>query len=436
MTVPSGLRRGWRAAVAALLLLAGAAAPLAAQPAATRIAAVVNEDVISEFDLQARLRLVGAAAGIDGSQDPGGRFRAQVLRALIDERLQIQEASRANIRATDQEIADNITRLERQNNMPPGGFYGWLDQNNIARSTALDQIRANIVWTKLIRRRYGRTINVTEEEIDEAVQERRSAGTTIERRIAEIFLPIERPGEDDEVRRLAERLVEQMRTGVRFSQIARQFSQAATAAVGGDLGWVQPGQLAPELESAIAGLAPGELTPPLKLAGGFYILLLLDQRNPGAVGGGETAAAGEQTVGLRQIVVPLRPNSTAEQRAERRRLAEEISQSTKDCADMARRDDTAGVLSGDLGKVKLSDLPARLRQIVARQPIGKATAPIQVDAGFVVLMVCEREEAQRAEASPVNREQVSEALTVQRLENVARRVIRDLRRAAFIDIRS
>ena len=433
MTDRSGHRRGWGVAVAAFVVLLAAIAPAVAQTA-TRIAAVVNEEVITEFDLAARLRLVSAASGIDAGQDAGGRLRAQVLRALIDERLQIQEAARANIRATDTELAENIGRLERQNNMAPGGFYAWLDQNGIQRNTALDQIRSNVVWTKLIRRRYGRTISVTEEEIDEAVQNRVASRSGTERRIAEIFLPIEKPSDEEDTRRLAERLVEQMRSGVRFSQIARQFSQAATAAVGGDLGWVQPGQIAPELDAAVAGLANGELTPPIKLPGGYYILLLIDQRAPG--GGDAAPPPSAQVVGLRQIVVPLRPNMTPEQRGERKRLADEISQAMHSCEDMAKRGDTGGVLSGDLGKVRLSDLPQRLRQIVSRQPIGKATAPIQVDAGYVILMVCEREEPQRADPDKINRDEIAESLTIQRLENVARRVIRDLRRAAFIDIRS
>ena len=433
MTDRSGDRRGWGVAVAAFVVLLAAIAPAVAQTA-TRIAAVVSEEVITEFDLAARLRLVSAASGIDAGQDAGGRLRAQVLRALIDERLQIQEAARANIRATDTELAENIGRLERQNNMAPGGFYAWLDQNGIQRNTALDQIRSNVVWTKLIRRRYGRTISVTEEEIDEAVQNRVASRSGTERRIAEIFLPIEKPSDEEDTRRLAERLVEQMRSGVRFSQIARQFSQAATAAVGGDLGWVQPGQIAPELDAAVAGLANGELTPPIKLPGGYYILLLIDQRAPG--GGDAAPPPSAQVVGLRQIVVPLRPNMTPEQRGERKRLADEISQAMHSCEDMAKRGDTGGVLSGDLGKVRLSDLPQRLRQIVSRQPIGKATAPIQVDAGYVILMVCEREEPQRADPDKINRDEIAESLTIQRLENVARRVIRDLRRAAFIDIRS
>ncbi|MCC7274019.1 MAG: peptidylprolyl isomerase [Alphaproteobacteria bacterium] len=422
------LPRAIAGALAALALLAALPAP--AQQAATRIAAVVNDDIVTEHDIAARLRLTVIAAGLDPASEAAQRLRPQVIRSLIDERLQIQEANRATIKATDQEIAENVRRLERQNNMQPGGFYAWLDENRIERSTAVEQIRASAAWAKLIRRRYGRTISVSEEEIDEAVAQRLASANAVERHVAEIFLPFDRAGDEDEVRRLAERLIEQMRAGVRFTQIARQFSQSASASAGGDLGWVQPGQLDPALESAIEGLGPGQLSPPLKLPSGYYILLLVERRNPA----GDAEGAGDQTVGLRQIVVPLRPGAPADEQAERRKMAEELSRTVKDCGDMLATREGSGSLSGDLGKVRLGDLPPRLRQLVATQPIGKATAPLTTEAGFVVLMVCEREAPQKA-AQKVNRDEIAEAITTQRLDNVARRVIRDLRRSAFIEVR-
>lgn len=420
------------AATALALVLAGGL-PASAQQASTRIAAVVNEEVITGHDIDARLRLVMAASGMPATAENADRLRAQVVRNLIDERLQLQEAARANIGVTDKEIADNFARLERQNNMGPGGFFAWLDQNGIQRATATEQIRANIAWSKLMRRRHARSVSVSEEEIDEAIQQRLAARSMPERRVAEIYLPVENPDDDANVQRLAERLIEQMRQGVRFNQIAQQFSRSATASTGGDLGWVQAGQLDPQLEQVLDRMQPGELSRPIKLPGGYYILLMIDRRTPD---GGQAAAISEdQTVALRQIVVPLQPGSSPEVVQERRRLAQELSRTVRDCADMTTDRSGAGSMSGDLGRVRLGDMPAGLRQLVAAQPIGRATQPLQTEGGFVILMVCEREEPKRPEEK-FDREAIAESLTLQRLENVARRVIRDLRRSAFIDIRS
>lgn len=431
------------AALAALALIALTGQPPAAssQQAVTRIAAVVNEDIVTHHDVQARLRLVMAAGGMAPTPENAERLRAQVIRNLIDERLQMQEATRTSIRVTDQEIADNFTRLERQNNMPPGGFFAWLDQNEVPRSTATEQVKVSIAWSKLMRRRYARTVSVSEEEIDEAIQRRIASRSTVERRVAEIFLPIDKPSEEDEVRRLAERLIEQMRSGVRFTQIAQQFSRSATASAGGDLGWVQPGQLDPDLERVVNSLSPGELSRPIKLPSGYYILLLIERRTPGGAAAAPAVAVDEnQMVSLRQMVLPVRPGSTPQELEQRRKSALELSSSVRDCADMATNREASGSLSGDLGRVRLGDMPDRLRQLIAAQPIGKATPPLQTEAGFVILMVCERDAAAApaqaaAPSEKFDREEIAESLTLQRLENVARRVIRDLRRSAFIDIR-
>lgn len=267
MRMSLGRRFRCHAAVAAILLSLAAVGAAWAQQASTRIAAVVNEEVITGHDVAVRLRLATVASGMAPTAENMERLRPQVLRNLIDERLQLQEAARANITVTEREIADNLARLERQNNMGPGGFVAWLDQNEIQRSTAIEQIRASIAWSKLMRRRHARSISVSEEEIDEAIQERIAARNTVERRVAEIYLPVENPEDEDEVRRLAERLIEQMRQGVRFTQVAQQFSRSASAANGGDLGWIRPGQLDPTLEAVVERMQPGELSRPIKLPG-------------------------------------------------------------------------------------------------------------------------------------------------------------------------
>lgn len=432
MRMSLGRRFRCHAAVAAILLSLAAVGAAWAQQASTRIAAVVNEEVITGHDVAARLRLATVASGMAPTAENMERLRPQVLRNLIDERLQLQEAARANITVTEREIADNLARLERQNNMGPGGFVAWLEQNEIQRSTAIEQIKASIAWSKLMRRRHARSISVSEEEIDEAIQERIAARNTVERRVAEIYLPVENPEDEDEVRRLAERLIEQMRQGVRFTQIAQQFSRSASAANGGDLGWIRPGQLDPTLEAVVERMQPGELSRPIKLPGGYYILLMIERRMPE---GAAAAVSEDQMVALRQIVVPVAPGSTAEAIQERRQLAEQLSRTVRDCADMTADRSGAGSLSGDLGRVRLGDMPAGLRQLVARQPVGRATPPLQTEGGFVILMVCERDEPKRVEEK-FDRDAITESLMLQRLENVARRVIRDLRRSAFIDIRS
>ena len=136
--------------------------------------------------------------------------------------------------------------------------------HGIERSALVDQLTASIVWTKLVRRLVSQTNVVSDEEIDYALKRAKETANEPQSRVAEIFLAVDNPQQEDEVRRLAERLTEQMKQGARFSAVAQQFSQSATAAVGGDIGWVRPEQLSPEIGKAVAQMRPGELSAPIR----------------------------------------------------------------------------------------------------------------------------------------------------------------------------
>ena len=246
----------------------GPAQSPAAQPqgelSETRIAAVVNDEVISVADLQSRLRMVMLSSNFPDSQETRQRIASQVLRTIVDEKLQMQEAKRQNVTATEDEINKAISQIEKQNNMQPDQLDAVLKAHGIERSSLVDQLTASIVWAKLVRRLVSQTNMVSDEEIDEAAKRIKESANEPQSRVAEIFLAVDSPQQDEEMRQLAQRLTEQMKRGARFSAVAQQFSQSPTAAVGGDLGWVRPEELSPELAKAVAQMRPGELSPPIR----------------------------------------------------------------------------------------------------------------------------------------------------------------------------
>src|SRR5437868_7528604 len=269
----------------------------------TRIAAVVNDEVISVGDLTSRLKMVMLSSNLTDSPETRQRVAAQVLRTIVDEKLQMQEAKRQNVTATDEEINKALAQIEKQNNMQAGQLDQVLKSHGIERSALVDQLTASIVWTKLVRRLVSQTNVVSDEEIDYALKRAKETANEPQSRVAEIFLAVDNPQQEDEVRRLAERLTEQMKQGARFSAVAQQFSQSATAAVGGDIGWVRPEQLSPELGKAVAQMRPGELSPPIRAGAGYYLLLVLDRRS------GRSAGPEDSMVHLVQIVFPLPPQA-------------------------------------------------------------------------------------------------------------------------------
>src|SRR6202023_721356 len=257
--------------------------PAPDQGAETRIAAVVNDEVVSVADVQSRLKMVMLSSNFPDSPETRQRIAAQVLRTIVDEKLQLQEAKRQNVSATDEEINKAYTQIEKQNNMQPGQLDQVLKARGIERGALIEQLTASIVWAKLVRRLLSQTNVVSDEEIDYALKRAKETVNEPQSRVAEIFLAVDNPQQEDDVRRLAERLTEQMKQGARFSAVAQQFSQSATAAVGGDIGWVRAEQLSPELGKVVTQMRPGELSPPIRTGAGYYLLLVVDRRSGRAV---------------------------------------------------------------------------------------------------------------------------------------------------------
>jgi peptidyl-prolyl cis-trans isomerase SurA len=408
---------------------APAARPPGEQPPETRIAAVVNDEVISVGDLTSRLRMVMLSSNFKDSREMQQRVAAQVLRTIVDEKLQMQEAKRQNVTATDDEIKKAVGQIEKQNNMQPGQLDAVLRTHGIDKTALIDQVTASIVWAKLVRRQLSQTTIVSDEEIDEALRRLKESANEPQSRVAEIFLAVDTPQQEEEVRRLAERLTEQMKQGARFSAVAQQFSQSATAAVGGDIGWVRPEQLNPDLGKVVAQLRPGELSVPIRTAAGYYLLLVLDRR-AGRAGGGED----ETVLHLVQVVFPV-PQQAGEA-ARRAAIAEaqNTKAAAKNCEEMLKigKEKGSTQLSSE-GHLRLGQIAPALRNIVLGLEVGHASQPIVQRNGVGVIMVCDKTSSNPT-ALP-SRDEVGETLMRQRAENLARRYMRDLRRAAFVDVR-
>lgn len=390
------------------------AAPLAAQDV-QRIAALVNDDVISGYDLEQRVDLVISTTRLQDNPETRRRLRRDVLRGLIDEKLQLQEAARNNVSVDDEEIRRALNIIARQNNIPEDRMDEFLRANGVPKDALEQQIEAELAWTKLLRRRMRASAVVSPEEVDEAMARIRRNADNPEARVSEIFLPVDSPDLEAETQARAARLAQQIRDGAPFAAVARQFSRGTTAASGGQIGWVRAGQLAPELETAIEGLQPGQVSEPIRAAGGFYVLQLHERRRP--------AGAGEVLLDLKRIMLPASADLAEAQRvaaaAQGCDAAEEVAQQLG-----------AGEV-GDLDSLKLSELPPPLRSVLAELPVGRFSEPVRAANGAALLVVCAREEGQGGPS----REQVAENLARQRMGMLSNRYMRDLRRAAVVELR-
>lgn len=258
-----------RIAAALVLILVGAASAAAQE---TRIAAVVNDDMISLGDLDARVRLVLLSSQLPDNDQVRQRATPQVLRTLIDEKLEVQEAKKLNVTVSDDEVNKTFERLEQQNNLPKGGLDKMLSQNNIPRSTLTDQISASLMWNKLVEQKLGPTVSISDEEVKDTLARIKQEVGKPQYRVAEIYLAIDNPSQEADVKALADRLIDQMhpvadpthpggmRPGASFPAVAQQFSQSPTAAVGGDLGWLTTAELPRDIATVVQGMQPGQLS--------------------------------------------------------------------------------------------------------------------------------------------------------------------------------
>ncbi len=400
----------------------------AGQAPEMRIAAVVNDEVISVFDLVSRMQMVMLSSNIPDTPELRERMGRQVLRSLIDERLQLQEAKRQNVTVSDADVEKALEKIAQQNNMSTEQLTGLLKSRGIGRSALVDQVRATLVWAKLVRRQAAQTVDISDDEIDEAVKRAQENAKDTQSRIAEIFLTADNPGQDEEVRRFAERLSQEMRRGARFSAVARQFSQAASAPVGGDMGWLRPDQLPPELAKAVAQLNPGDLSAPIPYGGGYYLLLVLDRRLGGANGSKQ-----ETIYDMVQVVFPLPPKAGEAALRAAVGEAENLRSAASDCPALLKVGREKAPQLTSEGKVPESRISPEMRNVIGGLSIGQVSQPIVQKNGVGVIMVCGKS---TAGGGGNTREEIAETLIRQRLDTVSRRYIRDLRRNSYVDVRA
>lgn len=409
-----------------LLVLGLPLRPPAAQDSLA-IAAVVNDDVISVLDLSVRTRMVIISARLEDTPETRNRLAPQVLRGLIDEHLKMQEAELSGVSVPEAAVNERVDELAAQNNMPRADFEQALTRNGVLVETIMDQIRAEIAWTLLIQRKLQPSVVVSDEEVDEALADLQANLGKPEYRVAEIYLATDATSGEDQVRQTAQRLADQLRQGADFDSLARQFSQSATAARGGDLGWVRPGQLAGDLEAAVRDLQPGQVAGPLRSTGGYNILQLLDRRQTGG------ASVLDAVVSLRQVFIPLAQSAPATEVDAAETLARSVIAQARSCDDMTRiARETNPEANADLGELRIGELPDVLRPIATDLELNRPSQPVRVESGIGVFMVCKREQP---EAGLPTRQDIAQSIRNERLDVLARGYLRDLRRAAFVDVR-
>jgi peptidyl-prolyl cis-trans isomerase SurA len=408
-------------AVLCLLVLAAAAG---AQE--SHIAAVVNDDVITDGDVAARMKLVEYSSNIPATPENEKRLEPQILRTLIDEKLQLQEAKRLNVAVKPEDVAKALAGLEQRNHLRPGGLEAMLKDRGIPMSSLENQIKSSLAFGKVVEARVSQDVQVSPDEISDAMKRLQADVGKPQNRVAEIFLAIDNPSQEDEVRQLADRLIAQIRGGANFASVAQQFSQSPSSAVGGDIGWVTPGELSPVLADAVGKMEPGQMSYPVRTSAGFYILYLLERRTLGS------SDIAQITLSLDEVVFPVAQDASPEDRKTAETAAQQVSSEAKSCGEMAKLGtERAPQLSRQIPDMRASDLPEDVRPKILALKVAEASPPMPLGGGIGVVMICERHDP----PSLPTADELGNSIARERYDALARRYMQDLRRGAYVDVR-
>jgi peptidyl-prolyl cis-trans isomerase SurA len=414
-----------RALLAAIVVL-GSVTCASAQ--ALRVVARVNDDAITDFELRQRITFAVRSSGMQDSPDLQQRLGPQLLRQMIDERLQIQNSKGLGIKPSEAEVNQRVSEIERAAGMQHGQFRAYLQSIGVPYEIAAQQIEATLAWAKIVRRRVRPQVDVSEAEIDDAMARIRSNVGKTESRVAEIFIPIDKVDQADEAKRSADRVIEQLRRGAAFAALAQQFSQGATAQQGGDLGWILPGGLDPALDAAIEKAPLRQATEPIRTPAGYHVLYVIDRR-PFA-----SAKPDDVRLNLVQMTLALPVNATGDEMARATAEAQKAVVGVRTCQDLhVRARELKGATSGDLNNIRVGDLAANREMYdqIPKLAVGGTAGPFRVAEGLQVVALCSKEGG----GGTPTRDVISQQILLQKLEAASRRYMREMRRVATIDLK-
>lgn len=397
-------------------------------PSVRKATAIVNNEIITGTDVDHRMALVLMAnQGRQLSPEDVQRLRAQTLRNLVDESLQIQAAAAEDIKITDAEIERYYERYAASMNQTGAQMTKFLAASGSSAASVKRQIKAEIAWTRLQSREIEPFVNVSEEEVKAVIDRLNASKGQTEYSVSEIYLP-STPGTDAEVQQGANAIAAQIAQGAPFALAANRFSKASTAARGGSLGWVKADQLPPELAEAVRTLPVGQISQPIKVAGGYSIVQVADSRQV------LTSDPRDAVLSLLQMSISFPKSTTRDQASGKVAELAKITQSMGGCggARVAAQKIGAELVANDTTKVR--DLPPALQNMILKLSIGQATTPFgSVEDGVRVLVLCGRDDPGQA-ATP-SFDQVYAQLNEQRVNMRAQRYLRDLRRDAVVEYR-
>ena len=401
-----------------------------------RIVAVVNDEAITSVELEDRARFAVKQLAQQGTAPPPKAvIERQLLDRMIGDRVQLQLAKETGLRVDDPELDRAIGRIADQNKITVDVLKQTLERDGVPYAKFREDIRNEIIMTRLREREVDNKIVVTDSEIDALL-----AGSTSENmrndefELSHILIVVPENASPEQLqtrRARADEALAQLTKGADFRQVAAAFSEAPDALRGGEMGWRQGERLPTIFYDAVKTMKPGEVSGILRSANGFHILRLNERRSQALA----QAPASVQQTHVRHIL--LKTNELVSETEARNRLMglKERLENKGDFAELARvhSEDASASKGGDLGWILPGDTVPEFERAMNNLKPGEISDPVRTPFGWHLIQVIERgtkdvsKERQRIGAR--------QTLRARKADEAYQEWVRQLRDRAYVEVR-
>ncbi|MDB5438787.1 MAG: peptidylprolyl isomerase [Caulobacteraceae bacterium] len=411
----------------------GAAVPAPPAAISQSVISVVNDEPITQFDLNQRIRLIVVTENIPQEQIQSllPLLQAEALSQLIDEKVQMQdlrkestERKAKDIIMSDKEVDAEIAQTADGNKMSLADFFSFLASRGITPASYREQVRISNSWDGWIRSLYRNRLVVSESQIANFQRLNAELVSKGQYHLAEVLLdPSKVAGGVDATVTAAKGIVEQINSGAAtFAAAARSFSVAASAVQDGDMGIVTADALPPQVAAVLPSLKIGEISAPIPAADGVYLIQMIDKREP--------STAIMATLTQAAVTLPANPAPADLTAAQDKLLQVRNEAGAGGCSGLrAAVGKVKGVSASDLGEALITDLSPSFREAVATLEVGQISQPLRSEAGLHLIAVCGKRNGGQQQ---LTREDVTNKLAGDELEQIKRAQTRNLRALATI----
>jgi peptidyl-prolyl cis-trans isomerase SurA len=413
-------------------LLLGATAQAEVRPL-DRVVAIVDNDVVMQSQLDQRVHEVQQTIAKRGAAvPPGNVLEQQVLERLIVENLQLQIGDRSGIRITDEDLNQAMGTIAQRNGMSLEQFRSALARDGLSYNDARDQVRREMIISRVRQRRVAERIQVSDQEVKNFLaSDLGKIQLSEEFRLANILIPTPESANAEAIQnaaRQAQDVYVQLKQGADFGQLAIAKSASDNALEGGEMGWRKAAQLPPPFDQLLGTLAIGDITQPIRTPGGFIILKVLEKRG----GGVQT----RDEVHVRHILIkPSEIRSDDETHRLANRLYERI-QNGEDFADLAKsfsEDPGSALNGGDLNWVDPSSLVPEFRETMSTTAVNTVSKPFRSQFGWHILEVLGRRATDNT--AQAREQQAMNALRNRKYDEELQSWLRQIRDEAYVEIK-